>query len=63
MNNTNPFVRGFIQGTASLLNIFGAARGNRGTADSDARELRGDVEQIAQDFAAVFSSIASTSKK
>ena len=62
---SNPFFRGFIQGTASLLDIFGAGARRRepGTLENDAQELRGDVEQIAQDFQVVLSNIASTTRK
>jgi len=56
---TSTFFRGFIQGAASLLDIFRAGSGWRehGTPEDDACELRGDVELIAQDFHVVLSSI------
>jgi hypothetical protein len=62
---TNAFFRGFIEGAAGLFNIFciGAGQRRHGTPEDDARELLGDVEQIAQDFHAVLSGIEATSKK
>ena len=59
----NPFLRGFMDGVAGLFNIFGAARPWSGTPEDDAQELRADVEQIAEDFYAVFASIESTARK
>jgi hypothetical protein len=61
----SPFLRGFIEGTAGLFDVFGvrALRGGRGTSEDDARELYRDVECIAQDFHAVLSSIESTAGK
>ncbi len=62
---TSAFLRGFVKGAAGLLDIFrsGVGQQARGTPEDDARELRGDVEAIAQDFHAVLSSIESGSKK
>jgi hypothetical protein len=62
---SNAFFRGLIQGAAGLFDIFciGAGQRRRGTPEDDARELLGDVEQIAQDFHAVLSGIEATSKE
>ena len=62
---STTFLRGFIEGAAGLLDIFRARtiQRSRGTPEDDARELLGDVEEIAQDFHAVLSGIESTSKK
>ncbi len=62
---TSPFFRGFIEGATGLFDIFciGAGQRGRGTPEDDARELLGDVEQIAQDFHAVLSKIESASSK
>jgi hypothetical protein len=62
---SNAFFRGFIEGAAGLFDIFciGASKRRRGTPEDDARELRGDVEQIAQDFHVVLSGIDANPKK
>ena len=62
---SSPLLRGFIQGAASLFDIFriGTGQRKRGTPDDDARALRGDVEQIAQDFHTVLSGIDTNSKE
>lgn len=62
---TSALFRGFMDGAASLFDIFrsGAGRQEPGTPEDDARELRGDVERIAQDFDVVLSSIRPISKK
>ena len=62
---SDAFLRGLIEGAAGLLDIFRvrAAQRRRGTPEDDARELRGDVEEIAQDFRAVLSGIDLTSRK
>ena len=62
---SNAFLRGLIEGAASLFDIFriGTHERKRGTPKDDARELRGDVEQIAQDFHVVLSGIEATSRK
>jgi hypothetical protein len=59
----NPFLRGFIDCAAGLLDIFGSGRSRTGTPVDDARELRADVARIAEDFHAVFARIDSTAKK
>jgi hypothetical protein len=62
---SSAFLRGFIEGAASLLDIFrvGAIQRRRGTPEDDARALLGDVEEIGRDFHAVLSGIELTSKK
>ena len=62
---STAFLRGFIEAAAGLLDIFRASaiQRSRGTPEDDARELLGDVEEIAQDFHAVLSGIESTSKE
>jgi hypothetical protein len=62
---SNPFLRGFLEGAAGLLDLFaiGSQPSTRRTPEDDTRKLRSDVEQIAQDFRAVLTGIETTSKK
>lgn len=62
---SNAFMRGLIEGAAGLFDIFGVGATQRRstTPEDDARELRSDVDQIAQDFRVVLSGIEAGSKK
>jgi hypothetical protein len=54
---SNAFVRGFVEGAASLLDIFRGGARRRTEPEDDALELLSDVEAIAQDFHAVLPSV------
>jgi hypothetical protein len=56
-------LRGFIEGAAGLLNIFGAKAAKPGTPEDDALALMGDVEELARDFHAVLPTIEARARQ